>query len=261
VLDQNMPDSRDSVLWSPLFFGESDSFGNVINGPYAKWKTLEGRANILRHNGAASQAQLFTEDQINHIYSQTAIEQVMAYTAPRATCPVRPDWNCMEYVHGNPHIWVGGDMLDQSTSANDPVFYTHHSFVDLLFENWRQRQQSRADRETVYPNDIADCSNVQHFRNSDMKPFDGIKNIDGLSNKYTDNMYQYEPRPTCGPGGQPSCGSDFLFCDLTHGAPRCVSKSRDGGKCDSGFDQSDICYKGVCQNGRCVSKDVIKCVI
>uniref|UniRef100_A0A914V7H0 ShKT domain-containing protein n=1 Tax=Plectus sambesii TaxID=2011161 RepID=A0A914V7H0_9BILA len=254
VLDQNMPDSRDSVLFSSLFFGESDSFGNVINGAYANWKTLEGRASILRHTG--SQASLFTDVQLNNVYSQTAIDQVLAYTAPRQGCPVRPDWNCLEYVHGNPHIWVGGDMLDQSTSANDPVFYMHHSFVDLIWENWRQKQQSRADRETVYPNDIAECSNVQHFKESDMKPFDGVKNIDGLSNKYTDNMYQYEQIPTCS-AGAPNCGSDFLFCDLTHGNPRCVSKAREGGKCDGGFEQSDICYKGTCQNGRCVGKNEV----
>lgn len=173
ILDQNMPDSRDSVLFSSLFFGESDSFGNVINGPYANWKTLEGRASILRHVG--SQASLFTQDQLNNVYSQTAIEQVLAYTAPRQGCPVRPDWNCLEYVHGNPHIWIGGDMLDQSTSANDPAFYMHHSFVDLIWENWRQQQQNRADRENAYPNDIAECSNVQHFRQADMKPFDGFK--------------------------------------------------------------------------------------
>ena len=32
-------------------------------------------------------------------------------------------------------------------------------------------------------------------------------NIDGLSNKYTDNMYEYAPRPTCAMG--PNCGSKW----------------------------------------------------
>jgi hypothetical protein len=32
-------------------------------------------------------------------------------------------------------------MLDQSTSANDPIFFIHHSFVDMIWEIWRQRAQ------------------------------------------------------------------------------------------------------------------------
>lgn len=57
--------------------------------------------------------------------------------------------------HGNVHIYgqffrtiyysltflVGGDFLDQSTSANDPIFYIHHSFVDMIWEIWRQNAQ------------------------------------------------------------------------------------------------------------------------
>jgi tyrosinase len=70
TLDQNMPDARDSVLWTPQFFGESDSVGNVINGPFGTWQTLTGRSNILRHIG--SQGSLFTDNELN-----TVLQQVM----------------------------------------------------------------------------------------------------------------------------------------------------------------------------------------
>lgn len=33
-------------------------------------------------------------------------------------------------------------MLDQSTTANDPVFFIHHSFVDMVWEIWRQNMQA-----------------------------------------------------------------------------------------------------------------------
>jgi tyrosinase len=60
-----------------------------------------------------------------------------------------------------------------------------------------------------------------------MSPFEPWRNIDGLSNKYTDNLYEYDPRPQC-----PFCGgSQYLFCDRSHGAPRCASKIRIGGNC------------------------------
>jgi hypothetical protein len=35
------------------------------------------------------------------------------------------------------------------TSANDPIFYLHHSFVDLIWEIWRIMQQPKWVREDV----------------------------------------------------------------------------------------------------------------
>lgn len=40
-------------------------------------------------------------------------------------------------------------MFDQITSANDPIFYLHHSFIDLIWENWRLLRQPRDAREIV----------------------------------------------------------------------------------------------------------------
>lgn len=35
-------------------------------------------------------------------------------------------------------------MLETSTAANDPIFWMHHSFVDLLWEMYRQSKQVKS---------------------------------------------------------------------------------------------------------------------
>ncbi|VDO99568.1 unnamed protein product [Soboliphyme baturini] len=148
-------------------------------------------------------------------------------------------------VQGAVGLWVGGHMKDIPTSPDDPVFYLHHSFVDYLWEEFRLMKQTRAERETQYPTEQNSC-NSYHYANSTMLPFK-LKNIDGLSNKYTDMFYVYDSRPTCS-SSQPMCESEYLFCDAT--TSRCLSQVRLGGNC-TGFEWADICYRGKCVHGVC----------
>ncbi|MFF2849636.1 tyrosinase family protein [Streptomyces sp. NPDC058001] len=45
--------------------------------------------------------------------------------------------------HNRVHRWVGGNMLG-GASVNDPVFWLHHSYVDLLWSRWQQAHPDAA---------------------------------------------------------------------------------------------------------------------
>ncbi|VBB27738.1 unnamed protein product [Acanthocheilonema viteae] len=246
VMDQYLPDPRDSIFFSPYFMGETDQFGNVVTGPFAYWSTIDGRTAILRALG--EKGKLFTEYDIIEILSQVSIEQIMAYTAPLNGCPYPPAFSAIEYTHSFVHLWIGGHMEPPELSSNDPVFYGLHTFVDLIWELWRQSRQSHWARENQYSQDIEECTDPQHFSYAAMRPFNLI-NRDGLSNLYTEQMYRFAPRPGCS-FEIPNCGSPYLFCDMRV-SPHCVSKIKLGGIC-TGFEGLDACFNGICVAGRCI---------
>ncbi|WP_030559641.1 tyrosinase family protein [Streptomyces aureocirculatus] len=45
--------------------------------------------------------------------------------------------------HNRVHRWVGGHMLG-GASVNDPVFWLHHAFVDLLWSRWQRQHPDSA---------------------------------------------------------------------------------------------------------------------
>ena len=49
----------------------------------------------------------------------------------------------LEYLHNHVHSTVGGHMGDTLTAASDPIFYLLHSFLDLIWEQWRHKNQVR----------------------------------------------------------------------------------------------------------------------
>lgn len=40
--------------------------------------------------------------------------------------------------HNQTHNWVGGPMLDDSTAAEDPIFWSFHTYIDLQFACWQK---------------------------------------------------------------------------------------------------------------------------
>uniref|UniRef100_A0A8R1TZ22 ShKT domain-containing protein n=1 Tax=Onchocerca volvulus TaxID=6282 RepID=A0A8R1TZ22_ONCVO len=246
ILDSYLPDPRDSIFFSTIFMGETDFFGNVITGPFAYWSTIDRRNAIVRNLGR--EGQLFTEWNIQQVMQQNMIQNILAYTAPMQGCPYPVNFGALEYSHSNVHLWVGGHMKPPEQSTSDPIFFSHHAFVDFIWELWRQSVQPAWAREMAYAPDIPACADPQHFSYSLMRPFFTLYNRDGLSNMYTNQMYRFESRPKC-TAEKPTCGTPYLFCD-TRGFPHCVSKIKLNGLC-IGFEGFDACFDGICQMGRC----------
>jgi hypothetical protein len=40
--------------------------------------------------------------------------------------------------HNQMHNWVGGPMLEDTTAAEDPIFWSFHAYVDLAFDCWQR---------------------------------------------------------------------------------------------------------------------------
>src|SRR4051812_5499742 len=104
----------------------------------------------------------------------------------------------LEYSHDYAHYYVSGDMQERFSSSNDPLFFMHHGFIDSIWELWRQMKQSRHERENDYPPDNGECMPEWHFSDAFMPLLQPMTNLDGMSNKYTDELYEYAPRPRCG---------------------------------------------------------------
>uniref|UniRef100_A0A1I7ZB55 Tyrosinase_Cu-bd domain-containing protein n=1 Tax=Steinernema glaseri TaxID=37863 RepID=A0A1I7ZB55_9BILA len=245
TLDHGLPDPSDSTLWTDELLGNGN--GYVKTGPFKDWDTnvfmplspvpvkklyrYERRRNrsicLLRAAGSRPQDRLLTERDINWIESRTNYSEL-------TFCHDKT----FESMHGLSHVWVGGFMFVIRVSPNDPTFYMHHSFIDYVWERFRQKRQTRAQRETEYAKNTC---NERHAPNAPMKPFK-LKNIDGLSNDYTDYWYEYEPVRHC-TKEKSFCDSKYLFCDKE--AWKCRAKVTLGGKC-KGFEGTDICYESEC---------------
>ncbi|GMT27805.1 hypothetical protein PFISCL1PPCAC_19101, partial [Pristionchus fissidentatus] len=249
-LDSYLPDPRDSIMFTPTFLGTTDDEGHVITGPYANWTTMEGLPYITRNITGDPEGEFLTPARIDWTIAQDDINKVLAATLPLSTCETHSmDDRFLEYSHDYVHFYISGDMGRSWSSSNDVIFIYHHSMIDYIFELFRQRSQTRYQREHEYPESDEKCFPPWHNGDSFMPFMKPITNKDGLSNAYTDNMYEFADRPTCD-SIRRDCGSKYLHCDLTHNIePTCMSKIRPGGDC-TGFEGTDVCYGQECVQGR-----------
>ncbi|KAK5965877.1 Common central domain of tyrosinase, partial [Trichostrongylus colubriformis] len=138
VLDQRLPNPVHSVLWSNELLGGAWP-GEVNGGAFRGW-LLVNRTRFVRRN-VGQRSSPMNESEVSGAMNAADISDILSYTVAQEGCPVTRSWRAVEFIHGKPHNYVGGDMVLTASSANDPVFFLHHSFVDLIWETWRLRRQ------------------------------------------------------------------------------------------------------------------------
>ena len=63
-----------------------------------------------------------------------------------------------EVEHGGPHTFCGGTMTNLVCSPNDPIFFSHHCYVDYVLQMCRDTQNPQ-DRDAEYPTRSSIASN------------------------------------------------------------------------------------------------------
>ncbi|PAV79899.1 hypothetical protein WR25_06614 [Diploscapter pachys] len=245
---------NDSILFSKYLQGEIAPRGSkIINGPFVGWKTLDGSRNVNRSMGTLGTGIPITEEQMERMMRKDYLGW-FSFPIGRRGCEHVAEFESIEYFHGNAHVYVGGDMSDIPTAVQDPIFFWHHSFVDWVWETWRQNQ-TVVEREREYPPVTLECANAHHQKDEFMLPFTPFRNQDGLSERYANNLVTYANRPMCSADNTDGCNSDFLFCDLSHGKARCVSKLKPRARCNYYSRGENPCFAGECLNGVCIQTE------
>jgi tyrosinase len=116
--------------------GDAAQGHRVVSGPFAYatkkfpirvWDKSTGDAGLLREFGNDPTAFLPTPAQV-----ASALTKI-----PYSPAPSSWEVICETGLHNPVHNWVGGNMGD-ATSPNDPIFFLHHCYIDLLWENWKK---------------------------------------------------------------------------------------------------------------------------
>ncbi|XP_052818256.1 putative tyrosinase-like protein tyr-3 [Mya arenaria] len=225
TMDYYIPAPENSVVWSNCFFG--NGYGIITSGPFEGW--YGGLNNQIHRKLAERHGQCLPK-----LIHKADIKGLMDFCKYQEITTGEGD-----YYHGNPfnlellhdgvHDWVGGDMEQVKYSGFDPVFWMHHAFIDLIWEQFRQHQQQsdcNIDPENDYPEvNLSQDNKDGHGPYDTMQAFEHLYNIDGMKNTWTTDFYSYEPQPHC-----PECGnSTYLYCDKRIDSIRfpngvCVSK-------------------------------------
>ena len=114
----------------------------VVSGPFAAagkkfeirvWDDASGDPGLTREFGTDPTAYLPTPTQV-----ASSLTKV-----PYSPGPNSWEKTCEGGLHNPVHRWVGGNMA-LASSPNDPIFFLHHCYIDLLWENWRKQHPTTA---------------------------------------------------------------------------------------------------------------------
>ncbi|XP_076114738.1 tyrosinase-like protein 1 [Mytilus galloprovincialis] len=190
-IDFEMADPTESKIWTEDYFG--NGFGEVESGPFSGFDTPIGP--LIRNIG--SDGSLFQKTGILRLLSKRRFAEINVDTSP--------DGDSLEDQHGQVHIWCDGQMNNLERSPFDPIFWSHHCFVDYIWELFRTRQKSLGINPAT---DFSPTNKTGHSPNDEARGITGYLNVDGYSNRIA-KLVEYKLTPSC-----PKCSnSDAMHCD------------------------------------------------
>ncbi|MHB2248529.1 tyrosinase family protein [Pseudomonas fitomaticsae] len=127
----------DNPFTSNFMGGNGDNTQNqlVTTGPFSNnqssfivsvWDEGVGSAGLRRNLGADGR-----------LPSEEAVISVLNIT-PYWLEPGGWENTSERELHNPVHAWIGGNM-QEAVSPNDPIFFLHHCYLDLLWERWRHQ--------------------------------------------------------------------------------------------------------------------------
>ncbi|XP_046559333.1 tyrosinase-like protein isoform X1 [Haliotis rubra] len=200
------PDNfAESSTWTEALFGNGN--GPVTSGPGAGWTTPVGRLT----RDAGQRGRPLNMADIENILSQGTLGEV--------SFPNGHVSSNVEEVHNHVHVHVGGHMGQIETAAYDPIFWFHHTFVDCIYEWFRDEQKSRGtvNVQRDWPRDWGESAHGP-FR---AMRLGSLRNIDGQNDFFSTRVLQCHRVPRCRTNAD--CGR-HMTCEAR--SSRCTSTTR-----------------------------------
>ncbi|KAJ9069079.1 hypothetical protein DSO57_1022100 [Entomophthora muscae] len=174
-LDANEP-HRSPILTDKYMGGNGGAGKCLRDGPFANWQVSYPQSHCLRRD----------YDQGRRISPFSSPEAILLDINTRSFSAFSVQ---LEMKHGRPHVSIGGHGVDfsQMYSPNDPIFYLHHTFVDLLWDKWQQRNPNSRYEGRRF--------GVQAEVTDQLAGFDGVTVKDALSMNDEFYCYQYPQYP------------------------------------------------------------------
>ncbi|XP_076470680.1 tyrosinase-like protein [Babylonia areolata] len=195
-------DMTSSASWTSSLFGNNQ--GSVLSGFPAGWVTPLGP--LIRNGG-----------QVGRPFTQQDIQQVMARnTLGEISFPGGNIESNVEEKHNYVHTFVGGLMGQVETASYDPVFWFHHTYIDCIYEWFRQKQAEKGiNPMRDWPSEYGDPA---HAPFAAMR-LGRLRMIDGGNNFFSEQTFRcLDSVGSC--SSQRECGV-HMRCDPLRG--RCVS--------------------------------------
>ncbi|KAL3858694.1 hypothetical protein ACJMK2_008955 [Sinanodonta woodiana] len=211
-LEARMEQPTSTVLFTNRFFGTGS--GEVSGGILGSgWQTTAGP--LIRNIGTDGPP--MTDEAIVNVTRMTRMSEICG-----ADSAIEND---LEFHHNGIHRWVDGQMAMLQTSTLDPVFWSHHTFIDFVWEAFRMNsQRNGVNIETDYPANPTTMGAAELHAPAAALGFAEMTVIDGLSKTFTSEIYEYVPPPTC-TVQNPDCGSKYLKCVIFSNNAHCVSRT------------------------------------